>query len=82
MTGEKIYPIKFQPELQSLKQSCYTCPMFQICNGCKKTIKDLKSYNLVEEHCYKMKQLAPDIIKANGLELEPTPYEREYDYIN
>jgi len=56
--------------------------MFEICNGCKKTITDLKNYNLVEEHCYKMKQLAPDIIKANGLELEPTPYEREYDYIN
>jgi radical SAM protein with 4Fe4S-binding SPASM domain len=82
MSGEKIYPIKFEPELQSLKQSCYICPMFEICNGCKKTITDLKSHNLVEEHCYKMKQLAPDIIKANGLNLEPTPYEREYDYIN
>ena len=82
MAGEKIYPIKFEPELQSLKQSCYICPMFEICNGCKKTITDLKSHNLVEKHCYKMKQLAPDIIKANGLNLEPTPYEREYDYIN
>jgi hypothetical protein len=54
--------------------------MFSICNGCRKTIKDLKDYELVEDHCYRMKQLAPDIIEANGLtnELQPTPYVREY----
>lgn len=82
MTGPKIYPIKFQPELQSLKQSCFTCPMFSICNGCRKTIKDLKDYNLVEQHCITMKQLAPKIIEANNLVgiLEPTPYVKElYD---
>lgn len=80
MTGPKIYPIKFQPELQSLKQSCFTCPMFSICNGCRKTIKDLKDYNLVEQHCITMKQLAPKIIEANNLTgiLEPTPYVKEY----
>lgn len=80
MAGSKIYPLKFQPELQSLKQSCFTCPMFQICNGCKKTIKDLKDHNLVEQHCFKMKQLAPKIIEANGMVdvLEVTPYEKEY----
>ena len=80
MAGPKIYPIKFQPELQSLKQSCYTCPMFNICNGCRKTIKDLKDYNLVEQHCITMKRLAPKIIESNGLTgiLEPTPYVREF----
>jgi radical SAM protein with 4Fe4S-binding SPASM domain len=80
MSGEKIFPLKFQPEIQSLKQSCFTCPMFQICNGCKKTIKDLKDHDLVEEHCSKMKLLAPDIIESNGLTgaLELTPYVREY----
>lgn len=79
MSGEKIFPLKFQPELQSLKQSCFTCPMFDICNGCRKTIKDLKNYNLVEKHCSKMKTLAPYIIEANGLTgvLEPTPYVNE-----
>jgi radical SAM protein with 4Fe4S-binding SPASM domain len=79
MTGPKIFPIKFQEELQSLKKSCYTCPMFQICNGCKKTIKDLKDHNMVEGHCQIMKQLAPDIIEANGLTgiVFPTPYESE-----
>lgn len=67
MAGEFITPIKHQPKLQSLKDECYTCPMFQICNGCRKTIKDLKDNGLVETHCRKMKTLAPDILKANGL---------------
>ena len=80
MSGKKIFPLKYQPELQSLKQSCFTCPMFEICNGCKKTIKDLKDYNMVEDHCFRMKKIAPDIIEANSLTgiLEPTPYVKEY----
>jgi radical SAM protein with 4Fe4S-binding SPASM domain len=79
MAGEKIFPLKFQPELQSLKQSCYTCPMFQICNGCKKTIKDLKDHGLVETHCAKMKTLAPLIIESNNMTevLDLTPYVNE-----
>lgn len=84
MTGKKVFPLKYQPEIQSLKQSCYTCPMFDICNGCRKTIKDLKDHGLVEYHCKKMKTLAPLIIEANGLsgQLEPTEYVKEYDTIN
>lgn len=80
MSGKKIFPLQVQPELQSLKQACYTCPMFDICNGCRKTIKDLKDYNLVESHCSKMKALAPKIIEANGMTglVEPTEYVREY----
>ena len=80
MSGPKIFPLRFQPELQSLKQSCYTCPMFQICNGCKKTITDLKEHNMVEGHCIKMKALAADIIEANNLTgvLVPTEYVNEY----
>jgi radical SAM protein with 4Fe4S-binding SPASM domain len=78
MTGDKILPISFQPELHSLKQSCYTCPMFEICNGCRKTIKDLKDYNLVEAHCIKMKNIAPSILAANGMSnIEITPYINE-----
>lgn len=68
MNGKKIFPIKNVQELQTLKQSCYDCPMFEICNGCKKTIQDLKDYNLVETHCKQMKTLAPKIIKSNNLE--------------
>ena len=79
MGGEKIFPLKNAFELQSLKQSCYSCPMFKICNGCKKTIKDLKDYNMVEEHCFRMKQIAPKIIQSNNLNLEVTNYIREYN---
>lgn len=79
MSGEMILPLQSVAELQSLKQSCYTCPMFEICNGCRKTIKDLKDYGMVEAHCYQMKQLAPDIIESNGLTgiLQPTEYVNE-----
>lgn len=79
MSGPKVFPLRFQPELQTLKQSCYSCPMFDICNGCKKTIKDLKEHGMVELHCSKMKTLAPDIIEANGMtgQLVPTDYVRE-----
>ena len=80
MNGTQVFPIYSEPTLQSLKQSCYSCPMFEICNGCRKTIKDLKEYNLVEQHCSLMKTLAPKIIEANGLvgKLEPTEYVKEY----
>ena len=77
MSGKKIFPIKNVPELQSLKQSCYSCPMFQICNGCKKTIKDLKDHGLVESHCIKMKSLASSIIKSNDMTLDVTEYVNE-----
>jgi radical SAM protein with 4Fe4S-binding SPASM domain len=78
MSGEKQFPLRYQPELQSLKQSCYTCPMFQICNGCKKTIKDLKDHSLVEAHCSQMKELAPKILAANNMsDTEVTPYYNE-----
>jgi radical SAM protein with 4Fe4S-binding SPASM domain len=61
-----IPPLQNAPELFSLKDECVGCPMFAICNGCKKTIKDLKQHDMVEEHCVHMKQLAPRIIKINS----------------
>jgi radical SAM protein with 4Fe4S-binding SPASM domain len=73
-------PLHFQPELQTLKTACYECPMFDICNGCHKTIHDLKKLDLVETHCITMKGIAPKIIDINGLtgKVEPTPYVREF----
>ena len=64
--GGFITPLQDAPELYSLKDECIGCPMFVICNGCKKTIKDLKHHDMVEEHCVHMKQLAPRIIKINS----------------
>lgn len=63
--GEFQKPLQSAPELTYLKSECLSCPMFQICNGCRKTISDMKHHNMVEDHCKLMKQLAPEIIAIN-----------------
>jgi len=74
MLGGKSLPLQNDLDLLSMKNACFECPMFEICNGCKKTIKDHKRHNMVEEHCKLMKLNAPDILKANELNVETTPY--------
>lgn len=78
LNGELARPLKVY-ELDSLKEDCYICPMFSICNGCKKSIHDLKTSGRVEKHCSNMKKIAVDIIELNGLTdvLIPTPYVNE-----
>ena len=66
MNGEFFTPLQKDLDIQTMHDGCYTCPMFQICNGCKKTVKDTKRHNMVEKHCTLMKQLAPRIIDANN----------------
>jgi len=77
MKGEFFTPLREDLNITSMKNACWTCPMFQICNGCRKTIKDFKKHNVVEEHCKLMKTIAPDILKANKLNIEVTPYINE-----
>lgn len=77
MKGKKVFILQQDLSLLSLKKTCFVCPMFQICNGCKKTIKDLKEHDMVEKHCYQMKKLAKKIIDINGVDLEPTEYVNE-----
>lgn len=76
MAGEFFTPLQEAEELHSMKEACNVCPMFAICNGCKKTIADTKRLGLVEHHCRTMKANAPRIIELNGLTgiLEPTEY--------
>jgi radical SAM protein with 4Fe4S-binding SPASM domain len=68
MAGEFFTPLQHDPDIQTMRSDgeCYSCPMFQICNGCKKTVKDTRRHNMVETHCTLMKQLAPRIIDANN----------------
>lgn len=76
MEGELFTPLQNEASHDSMKDSCYSCPMFAICNGCRKTVSDTKRMGLTEHHCRKMKSLAPRIIEINGLKglVEPTPY--------
>lgn len=75
MNGEFFKPLQADMNLYSMKRACFECPMFSICNGCRKTIKDFKKHNVVEEHCKIMKSIAPKVLSANGLNnIELTPY--------
>ena len=66
MSSEKVAtPLRDDFNLLSLKQECLTCPLFKICNGCKKTIKDLKHHDLVDKHCGIMKQIEKEVIALN-----------------
>lgn len=55
-SGVKQTPLKDAYELAYLKEDCLTCPLFTICNGCKKTISDLKRNDVVEAHCTEMQK--------------------------
>lgn len=52
-------PLTSDPKLFYLKQECLSCPMFNICNGCKKTINDMKNMGelFIENHCIRMKHV-------------------------
>ena len=63
--SEKVLPLKHQYELEMLKEDCFSCKLFNICNGCKKTIKDMKRADIVEGHCSLMKTLADRIVEIN-----------------
>jgi radical SAM protein with 4Fe4S-binding SPASM domain len=66
MAGEFFTPLRHQRDLAYLKAECLSCPMFNICNGCYKTVNDLKKSNLVEYSCKQMKEVRQRAIK-NGL---------------
>lgn len=63
--GQFFTPLQNSVTHAALKNECFSCPMFQICNGCRKTIADLKNHNMIDDHCALMKTLAPRIIQAN-----------------
>jgi radical SAM protein with 4Fe4S-binding SPASM domain len=65
MSGDFFTPLRSQKELAYLKEECLSCPMFNICNGCYKTIRDLKQNNLVEYSCDQMKKAKARADKLN-----------------
>lgn len=66
MAGEFFTPLQDSFELQFQKEECLSCPNFNICNGCYKTVRDLKKANLIEHSCKQMKSFR-ERAKANGL---------------
>lgn len=65
MSGGFVTPLQTRQDVQYLKDECLSCPMFDICNGCYKHVKDLKQSNMIEPHCAKMKSIAKDILGIN-----------------
>lgn len=88
MTGKLITPLQQAPELLALKEECLTCPMFNICNGCRKTVSDMKRAGIVESHCSLMKTIASTIERINvdagnmHVDMLPRTGERKYDVIS
>jgi sulfatase maturation enzyme AslB (radical SAM superfamily) len=66
---DKEYPIgeSFREDLNllSMTDSCFTCPLFNLCNGCAKTIKDHKRFNMQHTHCFEMKQIEKQLLEMN-----------------
>jgi radical SAM protein with 4Fe4S-binding SPASM domain len=83
--GEAFYlPQQSNPDWQMLKEECITCEMFNICNGCRKHVKDLKNSNLVEEHCTIMKGIMPavkDLGTSNELKELRLEVRQEQGYV-
>jgi MoaA/NifB/PqqE/SkfB family radical SAM enzyme len=66
MAGEFFTPLQDSYELKFQKEECLSCPNFHICNGCYKTVRDLKVSNQVEHSCKQMKNFR-ERAKQNGL---------------
>lgn len=88
MAGGFFTPLQRAPELASLKDECFACPMFEICNGCRKTVSDMKRAGIVEDHCSLMKTIASEIEQINHdarnlhLDLLPRVGDKKYDIIS
>jgi radical SAM protein with 4Fe4S-binding SPASM domain len=67
--GDKYYlPVQSVKEHQVLKEECLSCKMFQICNSCRKHVKDLKKANKVEEQCSTMKSIMHNLEEMSSSE--------------
>lgn len=76
---DRVFPIHFEKEMQGTQQKnfqtvdlhahhqdCYSCFNFSLCNGCRKTIVDVRNHNLTKEHCKGMKALIPQFQALKG----------------
>ena len=73
-----IDPLNKQ-ELLSMHDGCFTCPMFEICNGCKKTISDTKRLGLVKYHCDRMHEIMDRLLEITQIEHNKHPGSLTYN---
>jgi radical SAM protein with 4Fe4S-binding SPASM domain len=57
-------PLSDSIDLISLKSDCLSCSMFDLCNGCRKTIRDIKNFEMVDMHCAKMHKQSQSLQNA------------------
>ena len=57
-------PLTDNTEIYSMKEDCFTCSLFEICNGCRKHIENHKENGLVEEHCRSMKAIEKELLQV------------------
>lgn len=59
MAGHLQTPLQYNKTLLSLKEDCFSCKNFEVCNSCRKHIHDFKLVGkfTIEEHCKNMKQI-------------------------
>lgn len=64
---DKEYPVGksfwVEPENLSMRNECFTCPLFDLCNGCAKTINDHKRHDMTGTHCFEMKQMESQLME-------------------
>lgn len=54
-------PLQEDPELFLMNDWCIGCDLFDLCNGCRKTIKEHKQHNMNIIHCILMNKLEQKI---------------------
>lgn len=80
MSGRQFLPMQEQSDYQFLKLECMTCKAFDICNGCYKTIRDLKKNDMVEESCQAMKRAINIIEDCDVVNPAPEIKERGFQH--
>lgn len=79
MDSEEIAtPLSSAFDLQSMHDACWSCEMFQLCNGCKKTVWDTKNAGQVEEHCRLMKTIAPELLEIASEHKRPVVWDSHH----
>lgn len=69
MNSEQLEtPLSDDYSIASMKSDCFSCELFSLCNGCRKTIKDMKTHGLVDNHCHLMQTMKSKLLEVQQYE--------------